>query len=102
MVAMRMGDEDVAQPLALDRREQRLDMRIDRRPRIDDRDIAVAENIAASAGEGEGARIGRDDAARRRRDADERARRGVEYRDHINSAQRYDPFAGLAQPSFGI
>ena len=78
MVAMRMGDEDIAQRSPAMRGEQRLDMRGVRRAGVDDRHLAFADDVAASAREGEGAGIGRDDAARQRRHALQRAGRRVE------------------------
>ena len=75
MVAMGVGDEDRRELFAGDCLEQRVDMAGDRRPGVDDRDLAFADDIGTSAGEGEGARIGRDQPARQWRDAREFARR---------------------------
>jgi len=57
----------MADRLAGERREQRVDMIRQRRPRIDDGDAAAPDDIRAGALEGEGARIARDDAADQRR-----------------------------------
>ena len=69
MVAMRVGDEDVAQPFALDRLEQGVEMARIGRARIDDRDVAAADDIGAGSLIGEGTRIGGDQASQERRDA---------------------------------
>ena len=64
MVAVGMGDDDVANPLALDGREEGVDMGFVRRARIDDRDFAGADDVAARAGEGVGRGVAGDEAAR--------------------------------------
>src|SRR6185312_11459669 len=67
MVEMRVGDEDVRHRLGAERGEQRVDMRGDVGPGIDDGDPALPDDISAGALEGERARIARDDAADERR-----------------------------------
>ena len=59
MVAMGVGDEDVGDGLVRRRRQQRPDMRLVVRSRIDDGDVAGADDVAVGAGEGEGAGISR-------------------------------------------
>ena len=58
VVAMGVGDEDGLDPLALHRRQQRPEMRLVVRTRIDDRDRAFADDIGAGAVEGEGEALG--------------------------------------------
>ena len=57
MVAMGMGDEDMAHRLAAHGLEQRLGVRLVVGTGIDDRDLALADDVADRAGEGERARI---------------------------------------------
>src|ERR1700751_4731984 len=57
MVAMGMGDQDMRHRLAAHRIEQRLGMHFAIRTGIDDRDLALAYDVADCAGEGERARI---------------------------------------------
>ena len=75
VIAMGMGDEDRLDCLALDRVEDRLEMRIVVRSRIDDRDRASADDIGAGAVEGERRGVRRDEAAHQRRKPGQRARR---------------------------
>ena len=63
VIAMGMGADDVADRFALGRSEDRFDMARVFGARIDDRDIAVTDNIGLGASIGEGRRIGRKDAA---------------------------------------
>ena len=68
MVAMAVGDEDMGETLALDRRGDRLEMRLVGGTGIDDRDLAGADEIGIGAEEGVWARIVGDDAADAGRD----------------------------------
>ena len=67
VIAMGMGDENGLDPLAVDRGEQRGEMRIVVGARIDDRDLALAHDIGAGAIEGEGRGVRRHQAAHHRR-----------------------------------
>ncbi|MGX1109388.1 hypothetical protein AB7M47_007771 [Bradyrhizobium elkanii] len=58
-----MGDQDMRHGLALDRIEHRLGMRLVVGTGIDDRDLALADDVADRAGEGERARIVAEDTA---------------------------------------
>ena len=80
MVAVGVRDEDVRDGLAAHGRKQRLDMGRRVRARIDDRDLAAADDVAAGAGEGVGAGIVGDDPAHERahREAGAGADREVE------------------------
>ena len=69
MVEMGMRDNDMAHRFAVERRHDCLDMRLVRRPRVDDRDLALADDVGPRAVEGEGARVAGDDAAHQRRHA---------------------------------
>src|ERR1700734_485309 len=71
MVAMRMGHENVLDTLALQGVEQRGEMRGGIRSGVDDRDVARADHISASAGEGHRARIVSGNAPYQRRESDE-------------------------------
>ena len=66
MVAVGMGDEDVRHGLAAHGIEQRRDVRLVERPRIDDRDPAAAEDVGHRALVGERAGIVAQDAAHAR------------------------------------
>ena len=68
MVAVRMGDQDMRHLLAGEPGEQRLDMFVEVRARVDHRDFALPHDISPGAAEGEGAGVARDDAADHRRD----------------------------------
>jgi hypothetical protein len=68
MVAMTVRDEDVGQAFAPDRRSDCLAMRLVVGPRIDDRDLAGADDIAVGAEKGVRAGIVGDDAADAGRD----------------------------------
>ena len=57
MIAMRMGDQDMGHGLAAYRVEQCLHVRRIVRPRIDDRDLTAADDVAHRALERERARI---------------------------------------------
>ena len=57
MVAMGVGDENMRHRLAAHGIEQRLGMRLVIGAGIDDRDVALAHDVADRAGEGERARI---------------------------------------------
>ncbi|MGY3460664.1 hypothetical protein ACVWW5_006114 [Bradyrhizobium sp. LM3.4] len=57
MVAVGVGDEDMAHRLAADSIEQRRRMRLVVRTGIDDRDVALADDVTDRAGESERARI---------------------------------------------
>ena len=79
MVAMCVGDDDMAHRLTADGGEQSLDMGGIVRARIDDRHGAAPDDISAGAGEGHRTAIAGDDAAdqrRERRDLAGRCRRG--------------------------
>ena len=65
---MRVRDQDMRDLLAREAREQRLDMIGEVRPRVDHRDLAVADDIGPGAAEGKGAGIARHDAPDHRRD----------------------------------
>src|SRR6202011_728319 len=67
VVAMRVGDQDMRDLLAREAGEQRLDMIGEVRPRVDHRDLAVADDIGPGAAEGKGAGIARHDAPDHRR-----------------------------------
>ena len=54
---MGMGDENMRHGLAAHGVQQRFRMRLVVRPGIDDRDLALAHDVADRAGEGERARI---------------------------------------------
>jgi len=68
VVAMRMRDEDMAYRLAFECAKKRLHMLVEQRARIDDGDIALADDVGAGALVGEGGRIVRNDAANEWRD----------------------------------
>ena len=74
VIAMGMGDEDRLHPLALDRGQDRREMRFVGRARIDDRDRAVPQDIGAGAVEGEGRGVRRNEAAHKRRKPGQRPR----------------------------
>ena len=57
MVVVGMGDQDMRHRLAAHGVQQRLGVRLVVRAGIDDRDLALADDVADRAGEGEGARI---------------------------------------------
>src|SRR4029453_12076781 len=57
VIAMGMGDQDVRHGLAAHGVQQRLRMRLVVRTGIDDRDVALAYDVADRAGEGERARV---------------------------------------------
>src|SRR5438552_3506985 len=78
MVAVGMADEDVADRPAADRREQRRQMLIVVRPRIDHRERLAADEIAVGAVEGERARVSGGDALHIRRHRDRLAIGGIE------------------------
>ena len=61
MVAMAVRDEDVRQALAFDRGGDRLQMPLVGGTRVDDGDVAAADDIAIGAEKGVGARIVGDD-----------------------------------------
>src|SRR6266852_1623032 len=65
--AKSVRDQDVRDRLAAQCAEQRLDMPGNLRPRVDDRDLAMSDDVGARALEGEGAGVARDDAADERR-----------------------------------
>ena len=67
MVAMGMGDDDVADAFAIQRRYQGLEMFVDLRSRVDHRYLALADDEGAGAVDGEIAGIAGDDAAHQRR-----------------------------------
>ena len=67
VVAMRVGDEDMGDPLAGEARQQRVDVLGKVGPGIDDRDLALADDIGAGAAERERAGVARDDAPDPRR-----------------------------------
>ena len=64
---MRMGDEDMADPLAGQARQQRVDMLGQVRAGVDDRHLALADHIGAGAAKRERAGVLRDDAPDPRR-----------------------------------
>ena len=68
MVAMGMGDEDVADAPSLRRAQQRFDMRRVDRAGIDDRHLLAADDVTAGPGRGEGRGIVGDDPSHQRRD----------------------------------
>src|SRR4029079_931484 len=68
MVAMRVRDKDVRHRLAAHRIEQRSDVRLIVRTRIDDRDLASPDDVADRTLEGERAGVVRHDTADARRD----------------------------------
>ncbi len=49
VVAMTVGDEDRAHPLTLERCHQRVAVRVDHRPGVDDGDVAIADDVGAGA-----------------------------------------------------
>ena len=57
VVVVGMGDQDMGHGLAAHGIQQRFRMRFVVRPRIDDRDLAAADDVTDRAGEGERARI---------------------------------------------
>ena len=63
VVAMAVGDDDARDALAGDRRQQRVEMGRVGRTGIDDRNLALADDVDAGAGEGERRRVGGDDPA---------------------------------------
>ena len=65
---MAVGDEDMGEPLALDRGGDRLQVPLVGGTRVDDGDVAAADDIAIGAEEGVGAGIVGDDAPDARRD----------------------------------
>ena len=75
VIAMGVGDEDRFDSLALDRGEDRGEMRIVLRSRIDDCDRASADDVGARAVEGEGRGVRRDEASNQRRNPGQRPRR---------------------------
>ena len=68
MIAMAVRDEDVRQPLAFDRGGNRLQMPLVGGTRVDDGDVAAADDITIGAEKGVGARIVGDDTPDARRD----------------------------------
>ena len=68
MVAMAVRDEDMRQPLVLDRGGNRLQVPLVGGTRVDDGDVAAADEIAIGAEKGVGARIVGDDTPDARRD----------------------------------
>ena len=62
-----MRDDDMAHRLALQRRRQRPDVLVKRRPRVDDGDRAVADDIGSGPVEGERPGITGDHATHQRR-----------------------------------
>src|SRR5471032_836162 len=78
MIAMRVGDEDMRDLLALYRTEHGVDMRAIVGAGIENGDFACTYDVGAGAGEGERAGIGRQDPAHMCRDAVHPARRRVE------------------------
>ena len=67
MVAVRVGDEDRLDRLAVDRREDRGEMAFIAGTRIEECDRALPKNIGAGAGKGEGRRIRRNQTTDERR-----------------------------------
>ncbi len=67
VIAMGMGDENGLDPLAVNRGQQRREMRIVAGARIEDRDASATQNIRAGAVEGEGRGVRRHKAAHHRR-----------------------------------
>jgi hypothetical protein len=63
VVAMAVGDDDHGDPLAGDRLDHRLEMGGVGRTGVDDRNLALADDVDAGAGEGERRRVRRDDPA---------------------------------------
>jgi hypothetical protein len=63
VVAMAMGDHDVAHRLAADRRKERLEMIVVVRAGVDDRHVAVADDVADRSGERVRAGVAAHDAA---------------------------------------
>jgi hypothetical protein len=78
VVAMGMGDHDVADGFALQAGQQGLDVRRVIRPRVDDGDLAAAHHVGAGAPGGEGAGIGRHHASDQRADPGQMAVLGIE------------------------
>ena len=74
MIAMGVRDEDGLDPLAVNRGEQRGEMRIVVGARIDNRDPPLAHDIGAGAVEGEGRGVRRHQAAHHRRKLGQSAR----------------------------
>ena len=72
---MRVGDHDMRHRLAPQRVEKRIAMRWDIRPRIDHGDLAVADDVAAGAREGERAAVAGNDPADAKAQAETDARR---------------------------
>ena len=68
MIAMRMRDDDMVDALAFCRIDKRRDVSCIVGTGIEDRDLSVADNVGARAGEGERPGIGRKHAADQRRD----------------------------------
>src|SRR5438552_18114351 len=68
MVAMRMRNQDMRDALACERAFQRVDVRRNVRPGIDDRYVALAEDVNARPFEGERPGIGREQPRDPRRD----------------------------------
>src|SRR5205085_8126430 len=68
MVAVGVGDQDMRDLLASEPGEQRFNMIGEVGPRVDHRDLAMADDIGPGASERERAWIARDDAADHRRD----------------------------------
>ena len=77
VVDMGVGDEDMGDGVAAERRHQGVEMAVDHRPGIDHGHLAVADDIGAGAVKGESAGIGRHDAPDQRRNVDAFARRLV-------------------------
>ena len=93
MVEVGVGDQLVGDGLAGERAEQRVDMRVDRRSGIDDRDLAVPHDVGPGAVEGVRSGVAGDDAAdgegpsgpsRQQRRVDRRARREADESRHVD------------------
>ena len=68
MIAMAVRDEDMRQPLVFDRGGNRLQVPLVGGTRVDDGDVAAADDVAIGAEKGVGARIVGDDTPDARRD----------------------------------
>jgi hypothetical protein len=79
----------MADRLAAQRAEQRVDMLGDGRAWIDDRHRAMAHDIGAGAGEGEGAGIACDNAPDQRRDRLEHAMGDIEVAAELDLGHRF-------------
>ncbi len=95
---MAVGDDDMADALAGDRRQKRRHMGLVRGARVDDRDLALADDVAARSGERERRGVAGDEPARsaakaasKRRSAPRRRSRAAADRWRIRS--RHAPFA---------